>query len=591
MLRKTGKGTSNNRSLRSDGCSGCRDCPGYSNLPPKEAKKIVLAGNPNVGKSVVFSYLTGRYAEVSNYPGTTVEISRGEWRGNPVSDTPGIYGLTRGNDEERLAEEIIEQADIIVNVVDATRLRRDLFLTLQLQERAPLVLVVNMMDEARRRHQVPDLRFLASLLGVPVVPAAAIQGEGMDQLIQVLCRQDQLAPQSRPATRDDHRSRANKLYEQVTAGDREMSLTPLDRWLTRPLTGIITGIAVLALIWWVIGSLVADKVVGFSEGIVMNQWLLPPLTKAFSMIIPGGGLLDQIVLGDFGLLTMVLGYGLGLLLPLVLSFYLLLALLEDSGYMPRLAVLLDNTFRPLGLNGKAVIPLILGFGCVTMALISTRVLSSRRERVLMAFLLGIAVPCSAQTGIIAIMLVPMGLGWLALYAFMLVSVFLLAGMVLNKLLPGRSPGLFLELPPVRLPRLKNIGRKAVAKSWAFLKDALPLFALGSVLITVLDYWGILASLESWLAPLTTGWLGLPRQVLGAFIMGMIRRDFGAAGLHALALPNAQCFVALITMTLFVPCVAALLVIIKEHGWPTGLAVWVTSLASALLVGGVLAALL
>lgn len=550
-----------------------------------------------MGKSVIFNKLTGKYADVSNYPGTTVEISRGKWEGYEVSDTPGVYGLNRANEEERLAEEIIVQAGVIVNIVDATRLRRDLFLTLQLKDRGmPMVVVANMMDEARSRQDCPDLARLQAELGVPVLGASAVLGEGVEELAGMLkslvCRGTVPRRRMAPDSSEELRARANKIYASVCGSPQEgTGLPPLDRWLTRPLTGMLTAAVVLSLTWWIIGGLVAGKVVDFTEGIVMNQWLLPPLIRVIDMVITGQGLLGQVILGDFGILTMVLGYGIGLLLPLVFSFYLLLALLEDSGYMPRLAVLLDNTFRPMGLNGKAVIPLILGFGCVTMAIISTRVLPTRRERVILTFLLGLAVPCSAQTGVIAMMLVPMGLKWLALYALILLAVFVGAGICLNKLVPGESAGLFLELPKLRLPRPGNILRKSWSKSLAFLKDALPLFALGSILITVLHYFHVLAGIEELMAPLTAGWLRLPPQVVGAFIMGMIRRDFGAAGLHALALVGAQRFVALLTMTLFVPCIASVLVAIKEHGLLIGFAVWLGSMAAALLVGGLVAALL
>ena len=553
----------------------------------------MLAGNPNVGKSVVFTNLTRRYAEVSNYPGTTVEISRGFWQGNPVADSPGIYGLTGVNDEERLTEALLADADVIINVADATRLRRDLFLTLQLISRGtPIVVVVNMMDETRRLGLQIDLVRLEALLGVPVVAAAAVIGEGMSELAQVLgclCHQSKSSCR-RLADSESLRDRANEIYAEIAAPRGIVELSPLDKWLTRPFTGMFTAAMVMAIIWWLIGRLAADKVVGFTEGIVFNRWLLPPVVRMLESIVPPG-LLQQILIGDFGLLTMALAYGIGLLLPLVFSFYLLLSLLEDSGYLPRLAVLLDNTFRPLGLNGKAVIPLILGFGCVTMAVISTRMLSTRRERIILTFLLGLAVPCSAQTGVIAMMLVPMGLGWLSLYALILLSVFLAAGVVLNKTMPGQSAGLFLELPRLRLPRLRNILRKSWAKSMAFLRDALPLFALGAALITLLHYWGALAVLEKGLAPLTSSWLKLPPQVVGAFIMGMIRRDFGAAGLMSIELAASQRFVALMTMTLFVPCIASVLVAIKEHGLLIGIAIWLSALAVALLTGGVLAAVL
>lgn len=551
-----------------------------------------MVGNPNVGKSVVFTNLTRRYAEVSNYPGTTVEVSRGFWLGHQVADTPGVYGLTGANEEERLTEALLADAEVIVNVVDATRLRRDLFLTLQLLSRGqPMVVVVNMIDEVRRLGQQLNLAKLEARLGVPVVAAAAVRGEGMEELAAVLSK---LSVQKKGTPRqvqdsESVRTRANEIYRGIAGTGGAMVLSPLDKWLTRPFTGLLSAALVLALIWWLIGGLVADKVVGITEGIIFNRWLLPPVVEQLEKILPGG-LLQQLLIGDFGVLTMALAYGVGLLLPLVFSFYLLLSLLEDSGYLPRLAVLLDNTFRPLGLNGKGVIPLILGFGCVTMAVISTRMLSTRRERIILSFLLGLAVPCSAQTGVIAMMLVPMGLGWLALYALILVTVFVFAGVLLNKGIPGRSSGLFLELPCLRLPRPRNILRKSWAKSTAFLKDALPLFILGAILITLLDCLGILTSMEQLLAPLTSGWLKLPPQVVGAFIMGMIRRDFGAAGLQALALAGSQRFVALITMTLFVPCIASVLVAVKEHGPLIGLAIWLSSLVVALFTGGLLAAL-
>jgi ferrous iron transport protein B len=542
---------------------------------------------------MVFTNLTKRYAEVSNYPGTTVDISRGFWQGNLVIDTPGIYALNRSNDEERLTETLLEDAEVIINVVDATGLRRDLYLTLQLLGRGvPMVVLVNMMDEVRRQHLYLDLAKLESLLGVPVVAAAAATGEGMADLAKVvgtLCATKKNSPSRVQGS--ELRSRANEIYGEISASQEGIQqLSPLDKWLTRPLSGIFTAFLVLALIWWLVAGVVAGEVVDFTEGIVFNRWLLPPLVGLLQRVLPLG-LLQNLLIGEFGALTMAVAYGIGLLLPLVFSFYLLLSLLEDSGYLPRLAVLMDNTFRPLGLNGKSVIPLILGFGCVTMAVISTRMLSTRRERIILAFLLGLAVPCSAQTGVIAMMLTTMGYGWLALYGLILLTVFLLAGVILNKTMPGRSNGLFLELPRLRLPRARNILRKSWAKSMAFLKDALPLFALGACLITLMEYWGGLAALETLLAPITHTWLKLPSEVVSAFIMGLIRRDFGAAGLLTLNLATGQRFVALMTMTLFVPCIASVLVVIKEHGLLIGIAISLSSLAVALLTGGLLAAII
>ncbi|HOC06225.1 MAG TPA: ferrous iron transporter B [Bacillota bacterium] len=551
-----------------------------------------MAGNPNVGKSLVFTNLTKRYVEVSNYPGTTVDISRGLWQGNPVTDTPGVYALNGSNDEERLTEALLSDADVIINVVDGTSLRRDLYLTLQLSARGvPMVVLVNMMDEVRRQQLQLDLARLETLLGVPVVAGAAATGEGMAELGQVV---KTIGPGKRQRLRDQDgdmlRRRANEIYQAIAAFQGKPQLSPLDKWLTRPLSGLFTAALVMAFIWWAVGRLVAGEVVDFTEGVVFKRWLLPPLVTILQKVLPQG-LLQHVLVGEFGIFTMAVAYGIGLLLPLVFSFYLLLSLLEDSGYLPRLAVLLDNTFRPLGLNGKAVIPLILGFGCVTMAVISTRMLTTKRERIILAFLLGLAVPCSAQTGVIAMMLATMGYGWLVLYGLLLMVIFVMAGVILNKTMPGRSDGLFLELPRLRLPRPRNILSKSWAKSKAFLKDALPLFVLSACLITLLDYWGGLAAMEKLAAPVTEAWLKLPATVVRAFIMGLIRRDFGAAGLLTINLSAGQRFVALMTMTLFVPCIASVLVIIKEHGLLMGIAVTLTSLAVALLAGGLLAAII
>lgn len=548
----------------------------------------MLAGNPNVGKSVLFGRLTGRYAEVSNYPGTTVDVAKGHWHGHQVADSPGVYSLAGDNDEQRLARRILGAADIVVNVVDGTRLHRDLFLTLQLLDRGlPLMVAVNMMDEVRQQGLCPDLNGLSRALGVPVLPVTAVSGEGMEGLEQALARLCSALPQPTGSKGEgNYRLRANEFS--LRYGGGEGRLFGADLWLTRPFPGLVVAAAVLVSVYWLIGGLVAGSLVDLTEGIIMGRWVIPALSKLLAMLLPATGLLREIIVGQYGVVPLAVGYGLGLLLPLVFSFYLLLAVLEDSGYLPRLAVLLDNVFTPLGLNGKGVIPLILGFGCVTMAVISTRMLGTRRERLIITALLALAVPCSAQVGVIAMLLVPMGLKWLALYSLIILLVFLATGMLLNRLLPGKSGGLFLELPPLRLPRPVNLWRKAAGKSKAFLKDAIPLFALGAALVTALDYFGGLIWLQQLLAPLSRGWLKLPPETVGAFVMGIIRRDLGTAGLYALGLEQGQLFVALVVMTLFVPCLATMLVVVKEQGVKMGVAVWLLSLAAAVLVGGLVA---
>jgi len=277
-------------------------------------------------------------------------------------------------------------------------------------------------------------------------------------------------------------------------------------------------------------------------------------------------------------------------MPLVVGFYLFLSLFEDSGYLPRIATLVDRLLNGIGLNGRGVIPLILGFGCVTMATITTRLLASERERKIAILLLGLTIPCSAQIGVIAGMLAAVDGQLVALYSLVIFMVLVIIGTILNTLLPGKSTDLLIDLPPLRMPRLDNVLKKTGAKSYNFLKEAFPLFALGALIISVFQVSGILVFLQDLMAPLTVGWLKLPQEASTAFIMGIVRRDFGAAGLSNMALAPIQTVAALITITLFVPCIASILIIFKERSKIEASLIWGSSWLVAFLVGGIVSQL-
>lgn len=264
--------------------------------------------------------------------------------------------------------------------------------------------------------------------------------------------------------------------------------------------------------------------------------------------------------------------------------------MEDSGYLPRLATLVDRLLTGIGLNGRAIIPTILGLGCVTMATVTTRLLGSERERRIAIILLSLAVPCSAQLGVIAAMIAPLGPAMLGIYIATITLVFALVGAALNRVLPGESTALLIDLPPLRLPRPVNVLRKTWSRSEMFIREAGPLFVWGALGISLLEASGLLGRLQAGLAPLTTGWLGLPRETATAFIMGFVRRDFGAAGLYDLSLTGWQTVVALTTITLFVPCIASVLIILKERGRREGALIWAGNVAIAFVIGGLLAKL-
>lgn len=592
------------------------------------AKRLVLVGNPNVGKSVVFNYLTGKYVDVSNFPGTTVDISQGKYKNYVVMDTPGIYGVSSFNDEEKVAREVVLQADLVLNIVDGVHLERDLFLTLQLAEMGiPLIVAVNMMDEVNRQGIELDLKALEDILGVPVVPIAAAHKTGLEEMADslykaqkgnkspeikkllekftltdiseaklLLALEGDLKIENIPAKREEiyllRRKQVDAICKKIVRykNGKNIFAEKLGDKLIKPIVGVPILLLTLFLAYKIIGVFAAGTVVDFLEGL-MSTYYEPWIRAVVENLISLDSVLGQLLVGEFGVLTMTVTYIVGLLLPLVVAFYLLLSILEDSGYLPRVAALLDRSFHKVGLNGRAVIPMILGFGCVTMATISTRILGSDRERLIAIVLLSLTIPCSAQMGVITAMLSALGFGYFLAYILIMLAIFLLAGTVLNKLLPGKTTDLLIDIPPMRLPLLKNVWQKTWSKSLHFLSEAGPLFALGSLLIGLLHITGVLEILQMLAAPIVVTWMKLPKEAATAFIMGIIRRDFGAAGFFNMTLTKQQTLVAMTTLTLFVPCIASIVVVLKERGFRQGLGVFIGCIGIAFLIGGIMAQIL
>ncbi|ACL70085.1 ferrous iron transport protein B [Halothermothrix orenii] len=604
---------------------------------PENDKKIVLVGNPNVGKSIFFNAFTGIYVSVSNYPGTTLDISTGKYKDYVIIDTPGVYGVSSFNDEERVARDVILSADIVVNIVDALHLERDLFLTQQIIDmNIPVIVALNMMDEAIKNGLNIDVKALSKELGVPVIPTVAINGSGLDEVKESIDRatrghttlddnlrlknllydlSDKIGRQAallvlegdpyvsqmygvkaldyREEIYTRRRERVNEIIRQTVSKKEKAPgfKEKLGSIMLNPLGGIPLLFLTLYALYQLIGVFVAQTVVGFTEEILFLGIYEPFIIEFISRFIEPSSFLGQLLIGEFGVLTMAVTYIFGLLLPLVVGFYLFLSILEDSGYMPRIAVLVDRVLNYLGLNGRAIIPMLLGFGCVTMATITTRLLGSRRERIIAIFLLGLAIPCSAQLGVIAGLIAPLGFNYLLTYIATITVVYVIAGTALNKVLPGKSTDLLIDLPPLRVPIIKNVLKKTLVKSKSFIKEAGPIFVLGSIVITLLQTTGTLPAIQNMVAPVTEGLLKLPPESATAFIMGIVRRDFGAAGLNSMSLSSDQTLVALITLTLFVPCIAAMMIMIKERNWKEAVLIWLGSWVTAFGVGGLIAYIL
>jgi len=545
--------------------------------------KIALVGNPNVGKSVVFGRLTGRYATVSNYPGTTVAITTGRALIGAevcdVIDTPGVNTLEGVlSEDERITRQLLSSggAELIVQVADARNLRRALMLTSQLAATPlPMILVLNMVDEAHARGITIDTEGLAERLGIPVIEAVAIEGRGMADVREALPAASRVA-----GTRVAHVSHIEwadaiatlfRRTGKVSAGRLRESI---NRAVREPSTGLPILAFVLYATYLFVGVFGAQTLVGALEGRLFNG-LVNPAAIAAASYIPVPFIRDFLV-GKYGLITMGLTYALAIVLPVVTTFFLMFGFLEDSGYIPRLAIFSDRLFRSMGLNGKAVLPMVLGLGCDTMATMTTRILGTPKERLIAITLLALGVPCSAQLATIMGILGGISVWALLLLFAVVLSQMVLVGFLAARVLPGDRSDFILELPPIRLPRMRNLVTKTALRVRWYLGEAVPLFLIGTALLFVFDRLGALDVLTRAARPVVTGALGLPPESAGVFVMGFLRRDYGAAGLFKLAhdgsLSGVQSVVALTVMTLFVPCVANLLMIIRERGARTGLAI-------------------
>jgi ferrous iron transport protein B len=602
----------------------------HPGVAPAERAIVALVGNPNVGKSLIFNHLSGMYVDVSNYPGTTIEFTQGRFGAFDVFDTPGVYGIGSFSEEENVTREIVLQAEAVLNVVDAVHLERDLFLTVQLIDMGKKVSVLlNFMDEVEALGLAVDAKRLSEILGVPVYPTTATKRRGFERLDaaieqarrgrqnaglhrklhamlasigseaeallvlegdETVAARHAMAPGAeREAIAIDRRNRVNRIIEEVLVDDesRTRLSTNIGRWAINPWTGVPMVLGALYLVYLFVGRLVAQDLVKFTEAKLGQELWEPWVRGLLAPYVAPSSWLGTILVGEFGIATMTVTYLLFLLLPLVVAFYAALALMEDSGYLPRLATLVDRALNAVGLNGGAVIPLILGFGCVTMATITTRMLGSEREKRIATAILQFAVPCSAQLAVVAALLSGAGFAAMMIYSATIFAVFVALGTVLERLVPGETTPLLIDLPPMRVPRLDNVVRKTAYRSYYFMKEASSWFFLGALGVGVMQVTGLLDAWQNSLTPLTTGWLQLPREASRAFVMGMVRRDFGAAGLYQLPLTPSQIVVALVTITLFTPCIASVMVMLKERGIKEAAIVWSGTWIVAFIVAGLL----
>ena len=564
-----------------------------------KSRRVLLAGNPNVGKSVVFSRLTGLEVISSNYPGTTVEYTAGHTvlagERFSVVDVPGAYSHAATNKAEEVAREILAQPDkaLILNVVDATNLERNLYYTLELAALCtPMVILLNKWDIARRRGVEIDPEALGRQLGVRVVPFVATTGEGLSGLktaVEDFNAGRLPAPGCHPSDPDEKW----KLIGRISAECQKIThkhatlLEKLEDITSRPGTGLPFAAAVMLAVFWLIRFVGEGLISGVLDPLFQAAWM--PLINAATAGLQDGGFWKVLLLGttpapmeSFGLLTTGLYIPFVTVLPYILSFYAVLGLLEDIGYLPRLAVMLDSSMHRLGLHGYGTIPLMLGMGCKVPAILATRVLETPRERVIAtALTLGLA-PCMPQTAMILSLLAPFHIKYTLAVFGAIAAAGIVSSLLLSRLLKGETPELFLEIPPYQAPCCPMLARKLYFRIKDFLLEAVPMIIVGVLLVALLDVSGLLAAISEFFKPAVTGLLGLPAETVAVMTLGFLRKDVSIAMLTPFALSPGSIVVASVFLSLYLPCMASCMVTVRELGVRDAAKVIAMNLAAALV---------
>ncbi len=563
-------------------------------------KKIVLVGNPNTGKSAVFSRLTGARVIASNYPGTTVEYTKGIMRlpgGEKVEilDIPGIYSLNISSKAEEVAVNMINEADLLINVIDATNLERNLNLTVQIFKkfRIPAVLALNMTDMARSHGINIDTEKLSAKLGLPVVQTTALSGEGIKELT------DRLTEACIPSIKYTNKEKWNYIgnivedvqkteHRHPTFGENLADIT------VHPILGLIFALIVLSVSFMAI-RIIGESLIRYAMEPLFNG-LYKPLLENVSGMLGENTILHKLLIGNlieqsinfrqsFGLLSTGLYIPLAEVLPYVFSFYLVLTLLEDIGYLPRLGILLDNLMHKIGLHGLSVISMFLAFGCNVPGALATRILETRKERFITSTLMAIAIPCMAQIAMISGLLGKYGApGFFTLFGILFL-VWLFAGMILKKYIKGESPEILIDIPPYHYPYPAAIVKKVWMRVRYFIAEAIPYVLLGVFIVDVLYILGFMELMGKIFAPVIIKVFGLPAEAISALLIGFLRKDVAIGMLAPLDLNFRQLIVASTVLTIYFPCVATFIVLLKELGIRDMIKSALIMLTTALIVGG------
>ncbi|MCW3489434.1 ferrous iron transporter B [Dethiobacter alkaliphilus] len=558
--------------------------------------RILLMGNPNVGKSVIFSKLTGREVLAANYAGTTVTYTQGKvnFKGQEavLIDVPGTYSLEATSCAEEVAVDFLQQgAHVVMCVLDATNLERNLNLALQLQEFGlPVVFALNLVDVAERKGITIEVAALEKELGAPVIPTVAIRNVGLRELLE----------------------QAYGLAEACCAGEKKVAMTQGERWqevgriaenvqrvehrhptfweklgdqMIMPFPGLPIAVLVMAAALGV--------VVGGGKALrsllllpLINDLYMPFIYRVISGFVPEG-MLRNVLVGEYGVLIKGIEWPFALILPYVFLFYIVLSFLEDSGYLPRLAVLVDGVLARIGIQGGNIIPIFMGYGCAVPAILGTRAATTFKERLIVTSLVSLAIPCVSQTAaFIALLGAQSALVLVLVYLISMGSI-IFGGMILNRMIPGKTDPILLEVPNLLKPDRKALINKITIRTRHFLMEAEIPMLLGIGVAALVAETGFLAYVSVYAEPLVAGWLGLPGEITLSLILGIVRRELAVLPMLEMDLTTLQLLVGSVVALFYLPCISVLGVLVKEFGLKLAASISIATIVAALFFGGVI----
>lgn len=562
----------------------------------KKPNKILLMGNPNVGKSIFFTELTGIYAVSSNYTGTTVSFMEGRLilggKEYTLIDVPGTYSLAPTSEAEAVASQFMESGALaVICVLDASNLERNLHLAMELtQYEIPIVYTLNMMDVASRRGVDIDILQLQRDLGAPVVETVAVKGQGIDKLLaelEKLLKANEVCNYGCTKCAGCPRAAAKEITSRACSKNIE-NPSFMDRLgdnMMKPMPGIPLAILIMIITMAVI--VFGGR--GLRAGVLLplvNNVIVPFFRNIFTTLIPDGSF-QNILIGEFGIFVISFEWILALIFPYVLMFYIAFTFLEDTGFLPRISVLFDNIMRKLGAQGGSLIHVLMGYGCAVPAIIGSRAATSRKERLVITVAICFAVPCISQTGALISLL--SGFAWWMMPAMMLFSIllFLIAILIVGKLVKGKVDPLLLEVPNLLIPSPKAYGRKLLTRMKHFLKDAEIPMMIAIIIAAILAESGVLTLIADIAQPLVSGWLGMPPEAVTALILGIVRREMSVAPLIALNLTPLQAFIGGVVSLMYLPCLSVFAILAKEFKIKTALTISLSTIILAIFIGGII----